>query len=164
MAEKKEPRRGSRATRLQYGALPYRVTEVGDVEILLITSRGTGRWIIPKGWPMKGRKPSGTAAREAYEEAGLRGDIGGKAIGTYTYEKYLDEVGVSVPCAVRIFPLLVKRHSKAWPENGQRQIQWFPATEAARLVQESELSVLILAFEAKVNAKQQRRQDHARQV
>ena len=83
--EKNDNRKG--AARLQYGALPYRVTKTGDIEFLLVTSRETGRWIIPKGWPIAGLEPAEAAAREAYEEAGVRGVVGIRAIGEYAYKK-----------------------------------------------------------------------------
>ncbi len=89
MTQGKNAQAGRRAIRVQYAALPYRITKPGVLEFMLITSRGTGRWIIPKGWPMKGRKPPKAAAREAFEEAGLRGEIGGKAVGSFTYEKFI---------------------------------------------------------------------------
>ncbi|MEN9850080.1 MAG: hypothetical protein RL128_243, partial [Pseudomonadota bacterium] len=60
--------------RTQYGALCWRMHR-GKVEVLLITSRDTGRWVIPKGWPIDGLAPAQTAAREAWEEAGVEGDI-----------------------------------------------------------------------------------------
>jgi 8-oxo-dGTP pyrophosphatase MutT (NUDIX family) len=101
---------------VQYGALPYRYAKSGAPEILLVTTRQTKRWIIPKGWPIKGLKPAKSAAREAYEEAGIRGSVKMKAIGIIAYEKRSDEDGITVPCDVRVFPLLVKRQSKAeWP-------------------------------------------------
>ena len=75
-------------SRTQYAALPYRMREA-VLEVLLITSRETGLWIIPKGWPHKGLSPHAVAVREAYEEAGLRGKIKGRALGAYRYEKCL---------------------------------------------------------------------------
>jgi 8-oxo-dGTP pyrophosphatase MutT (NUDIX family) len=72
----------NRAIRLQYGVLPYRFTETNSLEVLLVTTRQTRRWIVPKGWPIKGLKPPRSAAREAYEEAGIRGTVGAKAIGS----------------------------------------------------------------------------------
>ena len=76
-----------RAIRVQYGVLPYTLTESGSLEILLVTTRQTRRWIIPKGWPIKGLKAPQSAAREAYEEAGVRGKVGAKSIGVFSYEK-----------------------------------------------------------------------------
>ena len=70
-----------RPTRIQFGALPYRFDRHADLEVLLITSRETGRWIIPKGGPIKGFKPGQTAALEAYEEAGVRGRVSARPLG-----------------------------------------------------------------------------------
>jgi 8-oxo-dGTP pyrophosphatase MutT (NUDIX family) len=128
---------------LQYAALPYRM---GDgLEILLITSRDTGRWVLPKGWPMKGKTPPATAAREAFEEAGVKGKIGGSAIGRYSYGKRLSN-GVVLACTVEVYPLAVERQLKRWPERGQRTHGWFSPSDAADLVEEAELASLIAAF------------------
>lgn len=137
------------ATRVQYGALPYRLDDDASIEVLLVTSRETKRWIIPKGWPIKGLKPSEAAAREAYEEAGVRGRIAGRALGYYVYEKRLEDRGTTVPCQVEVFPLLVKRQSKDWPESKQRMARWFSAAEAAALVDNDQLYNLIREFETR---------------
>src|SRR6476661_3610138 len=79
-----------RAVRVQYGALPYRLGSA-SVEVLLVTSRATKRWIIPKGWPIKGLTPAKAAAREAYEEAGVRGRVAGRAVGQFRYQKRLQD-------------------------------------------------------------------------
>jgi 8-oxo-dGTP pyrophosphatase MutT (NUDIX family) len=113
------------------------------IEILLVTSRATRRWIIPKGWPIKGLTPRLAAAREAYEEAGVRGRVGGRALGSYVYDKRLDNGGGVVPCEVRVFPLAVKRQLKAWPEAGERTTRWFSAAEAVDLVADEGLRALI---------------------
>jgi 8-oxo-dGTP pyrophosphatase MutT (NUDIX family) len=129
--------------------LPYRFTKAGALEILLITSRNTRRWIIPKGWPIKGLKPAKSAAREAYEEAGVRGTVAGKAIGMFSYEKRLDDESGAVPCEVRVFPLLVKRQLKAWPEANERELRWLNPVDAASCVEEEGLRKLINFFTAK---------------
>ena len=103
------------ARRLQYGALPYRVSSGERAEFMLVTSRETRRWIIPKGWPKRGKSPHRSAAREAFEEAGIVGAVGRQTVGSFSYEKRLKN-GRSVECEVRVFPLQVKRQSKAWPE------------------------------------------------
>jgi 8-oxo-dGTP pyrophosphatase MutT (NUDIX family) len=102
-----------------------------------------------KGWPIKGLKPSEAAAREAYEEAGVRGRMAGRAFGHYVYEKRLDDRGTTVPCQVEGFPLLVKRQSKDWPESKQRTARWFAAAEAAALVDNEHLHKLIQEFETR---------------
>ena len=133
------------AIRLQNAALPYRVTKA---EILLVTTRQTRRWIIPKGWPIKGLKPANSAAREAFEEAGVSGEIGTKSLGVSAYDKSLDETGIRVPCEVRVFPLLVKRQAAHWPESEQRSVQWLEPANAASLVEEQDLKSLITVFAA----------------
>ncbi|HEY8563960.1 MAG TPA: NUDIX hydrolase [Beijerinckiaceae bacterium] len=132
-------------TCIQYGALPFARDDGGAVRIMLVTSRETKRWIIPKGWPLKNRPPHGTAAREAYEEAGLVGRIGERSIGTYRYEKRLKHQR-SVTCAVDVFPLEVERQLKKWPEKAERDCRWFSPTEAAAAVDEEELSRIIASL------------------
>ncbi|MFL5256197.1 MAG: NUDIX hydrolase [Rhodopila sp.] len=112
---------------------------------MLLTSRDTGRWVIPKGWPMKGRKPAQVASQEAYEEAGLIGQIIGKRpVGSYHYEKRLAKT--SVLCEVCVFLLRVEQQLDDWPEKGQRKTRWFNAVEAARLVNEGGLAEIIDRF------------------
>lgn len=131
-------------SRIQYAALPFRRADTA-VEIMLITSRDTGRWLIPKGWPVPGLSPPNSAAREAREEAGLVGRIGAEAIGCYHYGKRLGN-GSQVDCAVEVFALEVERQLKSWPERRERRTQWFAAAEAAAAVQEPELRAIILDF------------------
>lgn len=119
------------------------------MQVLLITSRETRRWIIPKGWPIKGLTPSKTAAREAYEEAGVRGSVEDRAFGYYVYEKRLQSGISPVPCQVEVFPLLVKRQSEDWPESKERATRWFPAAEAAVAVDNHQLQHLIKEFGAR---------------
>ena len=132
--------------RIQYGALPYRFTPEAALEVLLVTTRQTKRWIIPKGWPIKGLRPAKSAAREAFEESGVTGRIGAKTLGFFTYEKWLDEAGVQAICEVRVFPLLVKRQSEVWPEFEQRVVQWVEPSKAISLIKEPDLKKLIAAF------------------
>lgn len=133
------------APRTQYAALPWRVDEEAGVEICLVTSRDTKRWVIPKGWPMKGRKPHIVAAIEATQEAGLRGKIEKAKLGEFDYEKRL-QGGAVVDCRVEVFPLRVARQRKKWPERSQRVTYWFPYAIAADQVDEPQLRELIMAF------------------
>jgi 8-oxo-dGTP pyrophosphatase MutT (NUDIX family) len=135
------------AERLQYGVLPYRVTD--EVEIMLISSRETKRWVIPKGWPIKGKKPHISASIEAFEEAGLIGDADSHAIGAFYYVKRLKK-GDEALCKVEVFPLKVKGQAINWPEKNQRTCEWFSASEAAELVQEPELRDLLHRFRTKI--------------
>ncbi len=131
--------------RAQFAALPWRISEEEGLEILLATSRETKRWVIPKGWPMKGRKPHIVAAIEAMQEAGLHGKIEKNRLGDYDYEKRL-KGDASVACRVEVFALRVLRQRKKWPEKKQRATQWFPYDVAAEQVDEPQLRALILAF------------------
>lgn len=139
------------APRLQFGALPWRVSEDGHVEILLATSRDTKRWVIPKGWPMEGRKPHIVAAIEAQEEAGLHGKVDKARIGEFEYEKRM-KGGGAVDCIVEVYSLRVERQRRKWPERGQRVTFWFPYTVAAQQVDEPGLKAIILAFGERVAA------------
>ena len=136
-----------RPVREQYGALCYRVRKKAPaIEILLITSRDTGRWVIPKGWPMDDKSAAAAAAREAWEEAGVKGTIRNTPVGSYTYLKGLPH-GLKVECRVRVFPLAVDDLSKNFPEKDERRAEWVSCPEAASRVQEPGLKDLILAFE-----------------
>ncbi len=118
---------------------------------MLVSSRETHRWIIPKGWPMKGRKPHAAAAREALEEAGLLGRVSKRALGAYAYDKRLRN-GAVLPCKVEVFPLEVERQRKRWPEMEERTTRWFAAEEAASFVAEPELAAMIRAFADRLRA------------
>lgn len=132
--------------RQQLGALCFRRhPDTNALEILLITSRDSGRWVIPKGWPMKGRKPYKAAAIEAWEEAGVRGEIRKDPVGRYTYLKELDNGDVA-PCIVDVYELKVTEVSVAFKELGQRQLDWVSFDEAARRVRELELKSIINGF------------------
>ncbi|MEK4032088.1 NUDIX hydrolase [Methylocystis sp. IM3] len=133
------------APQQQYAALPWR-RKGKALEIMLITSRETRRWVIPKGWPMKGRKSHATAALEAIQEAGLLGKIDKTTIGAFHYQKKLGN-GATVLCRVDVFPLRVVRQRKNWPEKRQRATKWFSASKAARMVDEPELTKMIRGFE-----------------
>jgi 8-oxo-dGTP pyrophosphatase MutT (NUDIX family) len=128
----------SKKIRKQVAALPYRQTDAGGVEFLLITSRETARWVIPKGWPMKGKEDRDAAAQEAWEEAGVR------AIGRFEYDKILPDGRLR--CSVAVFPLAVELTDFAWPEFGERRRRWLPPPDAAAAVDEVGLAKLILKF------------------
>ena len=131
------------ARRVQYGALPYRLSAGSRLQFMLVTSRETRRWIIPKGWPKKGKSPRHSAAREAFEEAGVVGAIARRPVGTFSYEKRLRNGG-AVVCQVRVFPLEVRRQNKQWPEKRERVVKWLSASQAAEKVKEPKLSAIIL--------------------
>lgn len=130
--------------RRQVAALPWR-GEGPAMQILLVSSRETKRWVIPKGWPMKGRTDSAAAAQEAYEEAGLDGIITHTPAGDYEYLKRLKN-GAAKLVKVDVYPLQVTGERDTWPEKGQRALQWMPPVEAALAVQEPDLRDLIARF------------------
>lgn len=114
----------------------------GGIEVLLITSRDTGRWVVPRGNPISGKSPAESAAQEAYEEAGIIGTVGPDPIGLYSYEKRR-RLGGAVPAIVHLFRMSVEEEHDDWPEKGQRERRWFGVEEAAVAVHESELADLI---------------------
>ena len=129
----------------QYAALPYTL-DAGRVKVMLITSRETGRWVIPKGWPKPGVKPFRLAALEAFEEAGLRGRIAEKAVGHFRYDKLMDD-GSKVRCDVGVYPLLVENQANDWPEKDERRCKWTAISKAANLVDDKGLAELLREFE-----------------
>lgn len=131
----------------QYGVLPYRVDGEGGLEILLITSKERRRWVIPKGNPIPFFLNYESAAREAFEEAGIEGGIGTAPIGTFRYDKRRRS-GASAAAIVTVYPLLVTREAASWPEKGERELRWFSPEEAAEAVEEPELKVIIMSFSA----------------
>jgi 8-oxo-dGTP pyrophosphatase MutT (NUDIX family) len=133
---------GMKRAGVQYAALPYRVNGNARPEIMLVTSRETRRWIIPKGWPQKGKTPYQSAAREAFEECGVIGTIGRRSIGAFVYRKRL-KTGDFIDCKVRVFAMEVKRQHKAWPERDERTVKWLPVGVAARRVKERQLQAII---------------------
>ncbi len=138
-------REPDREPRTQFAALPWRRTDDGQIEVLLITSRETQRWVIPKGWPIKGRTSAKSAAQEAFEEAGVRGKIGKGPVGGYAYDKRLKS-GRLQHVRVAIFALLVDTEAEVYPELGQREKRWLPLAAAAALVDEPELMVVLATF------------------
>ena len=129
----------------QYAALCYRVVK-GKPQVLLITSRGTKRWIVPKGWPMDHCGAGDCAAQEAWEEAGVTGTVAERPMGIYTYPKMLGS-GEWVPCAALLFPLRVKALKPHYPERKERRRKWFSPRKAAKKVDEPELADLIRGFD-----------------
>ncbi len=129
----------------QVAALCWRVKD-GRPEILLVTSRDTGRWVLPKGWPMAGKSDAEAARLEAWEEAGATGKISPICLGFYPYAKVIDEE-TELPCVVAVYPMKVKTLADRFPERSQRRRRWFSPAKAAEKVAEPDLADLLRGFE-----------------
>ena len=133
---------------MQYAALPYRLAP--DLEILLVTSRETGRWVIPKGWPIRSKSRRQVAALEALEEAGVEGKVAKEPLGAFDYIKGLKS-GESQVCRVTVFALEVATQREAWREQAQRSVQWFRWDAAAAAVLEPGLRQIIQDFAGRLS-------------
>lgn len=132
----------------QIAVLPYRfggADKDGPTEILLVTSRGTGRWVIPKGNPLTGMDRHASAAIEAEEEAGVLGAVCPTSIGSYEYRKRRAN-GAAIMYNVEVFPLAVTRELGEWKEMDERERRWFPLDQAASSVDEPDLQAMIRSF------------------
>lgn len=131
--------------RTQFAALCYRVHKE-KLQILLITSRTTKRWILPKGWPMDGKTPAQSAAVEAWEEAGVQGLPDEQCLGVFSYSK-ASEDGGTLPCLAMVFAVAVQSMARDFPEAAERERMWVSRKRAAKLVDEPELSRILRDFE-----------------
>lgn len=135
-----------RPKRMQYAALCYRRTKKeGQLEILLLTSRDTGRWVIPKGWPMGSKASHVVAETEAREEAGVKGIVEHEPLGAFGYGKAMAE-GMVLPCEVQVHALEVTGSLKDYKEKGERKLEWVSPQVAADRVVEPGLKKIILTF------------------
>lgn len=137
--------RGKTDVRTQFAALCYKIIDE-KVKVLLITSRRTGRWIIPKGWPAHGKTPIESAMTEAWEEAGVRGRVTGDCLGLFSYQKNIEDAD-ELPCVAMVYPLKVKTLAVNFPEKGQRKRRWMAPRKAAEKVLEPELARILKNFD-----------------
>lgn len=128
----------------QIAALPVCWDANGKLRVLMVTSRDTGRWVMPKGWLMDGKKPWRAAEIEALEEAGATGFISHQPVGTYRYTKRLD-ADERVLCTVTVYPMYVQNLKRRWKERKERKRHWFSPKKAAKLVDEQDLSAILMA-------------------
>lgn len=128
---------------LQVAALPWRHAGAG-MEVMLVTSRGRRHWVLPKGWAEKNERLCDAAAREAQEEAGLKGSVSSREFGRYTYIK--GAAGDGLACEVCVFPLEVTQVADKWKESRERARKWMSAAQAAAAVQDPRLRALVAAF------------------
>lgn len=134
--------------RRQFAAVCYRRSaSADDYEVLVVTGRNSGRWVVPRGWPMEGKAPHEVAEREAFEEAGIKGKADKQPIGLYTYAKQIGD-GRVAPCMVEVYAVKVEKIVKKYKEQGQRQRRWVSFAEAQNLVEEPELRGLLMNFGA----------------
>lgn len=131
--------------RTQFAGLCYRVHD-DKLQVLMITSRRTGRWVIPKGWPADGKTPIESALTEAWEEAGVKGRVSGDCLGLFSYQKNLDDDD-DLPCVAMVYPIKVKTLSANYPEKGQRKRRWMTPQKAAEKVVEPELARILKNFD-----------------
>jgi 8-oxo-dGTP pyrophosphatase MutT (NUDIX family) len=129
---------------VQYAALPWRRAK-GTVELLLITTTSTRSWIVPKGWPVEGLSPSECAAQEAFEEAGIEGDVTSELLGSFRRHKERKS-GEVLLCTVYVFPMEVTRQHESWPEKNIRQARWCSVGEALARIKDPGLRRLIVKF------------------
>lgn len=130
----------------QIAALPLSKDKKGNLRVLMVTSRDSGRWVMPKGWEMDGKKPWTAAEIEALEEAGAKGYVSKVSIGSYRYPKTLD-CGHIIPCEVQVFPMIVEKLKGNWKERKQRKRRWFSPAAAAKRVDEDDLADLLRGLE-----------------
>ena len=136
-----------REKRVQFAAICYRRIKSG-CEVLLLTSRDSGRWIVPKGWPIDGMSPPQTAEQEAWEEGGVKGKLRDRCVGIFRYDKAL-ETGVDLPVSVAVYPIEVRKLADTFPEVGQRKRKWFAPKKAAARVNEPALKDILRKFDPK---------------
>jgi 8-oxo-dGTP pyrophosphatase MutT (NUDIX family) len=137
-----------RDPRTQFAGLPYRVVKKNgqkSIEVLLVTSRFSRRWILPKGWPMDRMTPAEAAAQEVWEEAGARGDVHDICLGLYAYDKWMS-ADETLPVIVAVFPIRVREVAEDYPEADQRKRKWMSLKKAASKVAERDLKQLIRSF------------------
>ena len=137
---------------IQTGALPWRITSDKRAEVLLVTGRRSGRWIIPKGWPIPGKSLAKAAEREAYEEAGVEGTVEEEPLGSFNHVKTHPLIG-SVEVSILVHSMAVKRELPRWPERGERERRWFKLKEAAESVESPELRDMILELRRRFGSK-----------
>jgi 8-oxo-dGTP pyrophosphatase MutT (NUDIX family) len=140
------------AVPVQSGALPLRIKGRKKAEVLLVTGRRSGRWMIPKGWPMPGKSLADSAAQEAFEEAGIKGRIDPEPVGVIRHVKQHLLFG-RIEVDIHVHVLAVERELKDWPERGERARKWFAVSEAADQVDSAQLKKLIVRIGKELKSK-----------
>nr|WP_283938527.1 NUDIX hydrolase [Sphingomonas alba] len=139
-----------KGTQIQTAALPWRTRANGRLEILLVTSRDTQQWLLPKGWPMRGHSLAEAAAIEAFEEGGVEGRVDRRPIGSFDYIKSQVPRGRRA-IKIVVHPLAVTKVRANWPERLERKRKWFSFRKAAKAVSSEALAELILDCKKKLS-------------
>ena len=134
---------GKTEVRAQFAALCWRIKK-DQVQVCLITSRTRKRWIVPKGWPMHKATPAAAAATEAFEEAGLRGEVFDICLGVYSHHKP-GKVG-NAPMITMVYPLHLTHVHSSWPEQHQRRRKWFTQEKAVKKLSDPGLKRIVATF------------------
>jgi 8-oxo-dGTP pyrophosphatase MutT (NUDIX family) len=121
--------------------VPCRTRPDGQIEVLLVTGKGSRRWIIPKGWPMPGMTLAEAAAQEAFEEAGVRGPVDPQPLGDFRHEKNVGPADIEVRIVVHA--MSVEQELVDYPEARSRERRWFSIAEAVEAVGSAKLGRLI---------------------
>ncbi len=138
---------GKSDVRAQFAALCYRwFKKKKQARILLVSSRRSGRWVLPKGWPIAGRTPAQSALREAYEEAGVKGTPLDQCMGHYAYTKQMNGKA-PVPCIVAVYPVKVEQLLPDYPEFGERERIWLSPAKTAQRIREPALKPILRDFD-----------------
>lgn len=139
------PSGSKRDVRAQFAVIAYRIVD-GKTKVCLITSRRTGRWIVPKGWPMARTSAAKAVSIEAFEEAGLKGNVHPDSLGLFAYEKRIVKK-VSYPIIAFVYAMEVTKVMNTWPEAHQRKRKWFSPKKAAKKLSDEGLAQIVAAFD-----------------
>ncbi|GAA0290458.1 NUDIX hydrolase [Rhodovulum strictum] len=132
----------------EIAALPMRWSSNGTLHVLMVTARGSGRWVMPKGWRFDGGTPWKTAETQALDRAGVVGHVGINPIGRYSYDRIMPD-GAVMTCDVEVFPMVVERLRSDWKNRRTRKRRWFEVSAAASQVNEPELAALLRTLSVK---------------
>ena len=134
---------GKTDVRAQFAALCYRFRG-NKLQVCIVTTRSTGRWILPRGWPTHKQTAHDGAAIEAFEEAGITGRVCPNALGTYVYNKLINDE--TAPILVVVYAIDATHFAKKWPEKKQRKRRWVSQKKAVSKLQEPGLKHIVSNF------------------
>lgn len=142
----------------QVAALPWRLGAEGGLEFLLVTSRTSKHWLLPKGWPIPGKSGVESALQEAFEEAGIHARGQDSPIGRYAFIKVLHDL-TELPCTMAVYAVGNIEEVDEWPEKGQRERMWFAQADAVAIAFDFNLSLFLASVEYDRKRKRLRRAD-----